>query len=252
MIDIVIIEDEILAAEKLESLLKKISDDIRIVQRLESVERSVNWLNDHPSPDLIFMDIQLDDGISFEILDAIEVDAPIIFTTAYDAYAIQAFKVNSVDYLLKPITREDLERAFNKFRDFHYDRETEKKRFKELFDQLSKSYKTRFFVKVGVHYHTVSIKDIVCFYIQERSTFLKTAVGKNFGLDYSLDQIQNMVDPETFYRINRNYIINVNSISDIVSFSSNRLKVKLKNFEHLDDLLVSRDRTTEFKKWLDK
>lgn len=249
---VLIIEDEPLAAEKLQHILQKLDQDIEILAVLETVEESINWFTGHPEPDLVFMDIQLDDGICFEIFESVKISAPIIFTTAYDEYAIRAFKVNSVDYLLKPVSPEDLAVSLNKFRNIFPGKAEQEKKISHLYDQLVKNYKTRFFVKLGNHFHSVSVKDIACFYIQERGTFIKTLVGKNFDIDYSLDQVQKLLDPIQFFRINRNYIINLDSITDIINYSSSRLKIILKNFEHLEDLIVSRDKTADFKQWLDR
>jgi DNA-binding LytR/AlgR family response regulator len=249
---VLIIEDEHLAADKLSRMLHELDPHIQILATLESVSESANWLADNPAPDLIFMDIQLDDGISFEIFEAVKITAPIIFTTAYNEYAIKAFKVNSVDYLLKPFAEEELRAAIDKYKQLHSGLNIQSEKIDYLYRQLVKEYKSRFIVKIGTHFHSVSIDEIACFFIRERATFIKTIVGKNLDIDYSLDQVQKLVDPTRFFRINRNYVINIDSISDIISYSSNRLKIVLKNFEHLDDLLVSREKTSEFKKWLDR
>lgn len=250
---VLIVENEHLAAQKLQQLLLKIDDTIEIVNILESVQATIDWISNHPLPDLIFMDIQLDDGVCFEIFNAVEVNTPVVFTTAYDQYAIKAFKVNSVDYLLKPISQEDLGSAIKKFNHRYPLADQQKEKINILYDQLvKKEYKSRFFVKVGTHYFSISTQDIACFYIRERSTFIKSKVGKNLDIDFSLDQVQNMVNPDQFFRINRNYIVNLDSITDIISYSTNRLKIKLKNFEHLDDLIVSREKTSDFKQWLDR
>lgn len=249
---VLIIEDEHLAADKLSRMLHQLDPDIEILAMLESVSESADWLASNIAPDLIFMDIQLDDGISFEIFDSVKVTTPIIFTTAYNEYAIKAFKVNSVDYLLKPYTPKDLKSAMDKYKTLHEEQHFQSEKFDHLYRQLVKSYKTRFFVKIGTHFHSVSVDDIACFFIRDRATFIKTVIGKNFDIDYSLDQVQKLVDPARFFRINRNYMINIDSIADIISYSSSRLKVVLKNFEHLDDLLVSREKTSDFKKWLDR
>jgi DNA-binding LytR/AlgR family response regulator len=247
---IVIIEDERLAAEKMESLLKQIDAEIEVVGKLESVEESVNWLTTNLIPDLIFMDIQLDDGISFEIFDAVKIEAPVIFTTAFDQYAIRAFKVNSVDYLLKPISREALETALEKYRRVFRPIGMEEK-LSKVFEQLAKPWKTRFFVKVGLHFQSVPVEEICCFFVEERCSFLKNQAGKNYALDYSLDQLQKRVDPELFFRINRNFMVNINCIAEIISYSTSRLKLKLKNFND-EGLIVSRDKVPEFKQWLDR
>lgn len=249
---VLIIEDEHYAADKLSRMLHDLDPDIQVLALLESVSESANWLSSNPAPDLIFMDIQLDDGISFEIFDSVKITTPIIFTTAYNEYAIKAFKVNSVDYLLKPYTAKDLKSAINKYKELHEGTGIQSEKFDHLYRQLVKEYKSRFFVKIGTHFHSISVDEIACFFIRDRATFIKTLIGKNFDIDYSLDQVQKLVDPARFFRINRNYMINIDSIADIISYSSNRLKIVLKNFEHLDDLLVSREKTSDFKKWLDR
>lgn len=248
---VLIIEDERLAAERLIKLLNETGISIQILKVLDTVEESINWFADNPAPDLVFMDVQLSDGVCFEIFESVKITTPVIFTTAYDKYAIQAFKVNSVDYLLKPVDLDALNKAIEKYHLLFPGQEIGQGKVDQLYQQLVKKYKTRFFVKIGIHFQSVSINDIACFFIRERSTFLKTIVGKNYDLDYSLDQISKMVDPEQFFRINRNYIINLDSIADIISYSTNRLRVKLKNFDHLD-LVVSRDKTADFKNWLDR
>jgi len=250
---VLIVEDEHLASQKLKQLLLKIDDSIQIMDILESVHATIDWISNHPRPDLIFMDIQLDDGVCFEIFNTIEINTPVIFTTAYDQYAIKAFKVNSVDYLLKPISGEDLAAALKKFNQRYPVEDRQHEKINLLYDQLvKKEYKSRFFVKLGTHFFSISTTDIACFYIRERSTFIKSKVGKNFDIDFSLEQVQSMVDPDQFFRINRIYIVNLDSITDIINYSTNRLKIKLKNFEHLEDLIVSREKTSDFKQWLDR
>lgn len=247
---VVIVEDEHLAAEKLADQLQRAVPGIEVLKILESVEESVNWFGSNPTPDLVFMDIQLEDGISFEIFEAIKLRAPVIFTTAYDEYAIRAFKVNSVDYLLKPIGEEDLKKALQKFRTI-FDESDFTSRVTRVIEQVSKKYKTRFFMKIGTHFKSVKVADICCFFVEERNTFLKTTSGKTYDIDHSLDQLQTMVDPEQFFRINRNFLVNINCISEIVAYSTTRLKLKLE-VDCTDDLIVSRDRVSEFKHWMDK
>lgn len=246
-----IIEDEKLAAEKLEKMLLDIVPEMEIAGKLQSVLDTINWLGQNPNPDLIFMDIQLDDGICFEIFEAIKIKTPVIFTTAYDKYAIKAFEVNSVDYLLKPIEKEALARAVNKYKNLFENKPLTELPIGQIFQKIVKTYKTRFFVKIGNHYHSVPIDEIECFFIRERATFLKIKSGKNYDVDYSLDQIQKLVDPDMFFRINRNYLININAIQDIYSYSTSRLGVKLNMLDHLD-LIVSREKVSDFKNWLDR
>lgn len=249
--NVLIIEDEKPAADKLELMLLEIDTEISVMARLESVIDAINWLNIHNTADLIFMDIQLDDGICFEIFDSVKIDNPIIFTTAYDEYAIKAFQVNSVDYLLKPIEEQALVKALEKYKQIYKANQHQNDKLNLLYDQIIQNYKTRFFVKIGNHFHSVSVDEIQCFLIQERGTFLRTISGKKYDLDYSLDQVQKLIDPNKFFRINRNYLIHIESIQDIYSYSSSRLGVKLKMLDHLD-MIVSRDKVSEFKKWLDR
>ena len=248
--NVVIIEDERLASEKLAMLLHQVDPQVKVVSRLESVGESVNWLASNPSPDLIFMDIQLDDGISFEIFDVLKIDAPVIFTTAWDQYAIRAFKVNSIDYLLKPVDKEALSAALEKFRRLHAEDRVDEK-VSKVFEQFVNPWKTRFFIKAGTHFRSVPVGEIVAFFVEERCTFLRTRNGKTFALDYSLDQLQLKVDPSLFFRINRNFIVNIDALSEIISYSSTRLKIKLQNFAN-DGMIVSRDKSSEFKQWLDR
>lgn len=249
---VLIIEDEKPAADKLKQLLTDKVEDIIILDSLETVEGSINWFLNNPSPDLIFMDIQLADGISFEIFESVRIDAPVIFTTAYDQYAIRAFKVNSIDYLLKPVEAKMLVQSIEKFRSLYPSGKTDNKKIDLLYDQLVKKFKIRFFIRLGAHCRSVMTEDIKYFFIVERSTFMKTIPGKIFDIDYSLDQLEKMLDPEKFYRINRKFIINIVTINDIITWSSNRLKLKLSGEEDNYDLVVSREKVSDFKRWLDR
>jgi DNA-binding LytR/AlgR family response regulator len=245
---VVIVEDERLASKRLEYLLKIVEPGMEVLQILESVDDAVNWFSQNTKPDLIFMDIQLDDGISFEIFDAVKMDCPVIFTTAYNEYAIRAFKVNSVDYLLKPVEQEALEMAIQKFKKLfaeHYDIE---EKIAKVFGQISAKYKSRFFVKVGIRYQSIPVENICCFFVEERNTFLKTKQDKTYDLDYSLEHLQNILDPSLFFRINRNYLISINCIDDIIGYSTNRLKLK----QGKTELIVSREKVAEFKFWMDR
>ena len=250
--NVLIVENEMPAAIGLNKLLKKIDINIIITGISESVESTINWLQNNPSPDLIFMDIQLDDGLCFEIFESVKIDIPIIFITAYDEYVLSAFKVNSVDYLLKPINEKQLENAIEKFKNIHYQKVVSHDLLSQLSKELSSGYKTRFLIKVGGHYKSVQTKEISCFFIMERATFVKMLSDKEYAIDYSLDHLYKKLDPDKFYRINRNCIINIEAISDILSYSSSRLKIKLKSDPSSIDLIVSKDKVSEFKKWMDK
>jgi DNA-binding LytR/AlgR family response regulator len=245
---VVIVEDETLAAEKLGNLLKKVSPDVQILSFIQSVDEAVDWFSQNPAPDLVFMDIQLDDGISFEIFDAIKLEVPVIFTTAYNEYAIRAFKVNSVDYLLKPIEEEALAAAISKFRKYTRKSDDFESRIASVMSQFREKHKSRFFVKTGQRFQSIPVEKISCFFVEERFTFLKTVEGKTCDLDYSLDQLQKLVDPAMFFRVSRNYLVNINAIEDIISYSTNRLKLKVAK----EEVIVSRDKVTEFKQWLDR
>jgi len=250
--NILIVENERPAADKLQGILARIDEDIEVVGITETVEQSVNWLQDMARPDLILMDIQLDDGTCFEIFDTIRVDVPVIFTTAYNDYVLQAFKVNSVDYILKPIVENELLDALNKFKTVHC--KLNEETIRDLFKELHKQYKTRFLIKIGSRYKSVSINEICCFHIVERAVFVNTYDGKEYAIDYSLDHIQKIIDPNKYFRLNRNCIVCIDAITDIVSFSSSRLQLKLhtKNAIDKSSLVVSRDKVRVFKKWIDR
>lgn len=247
---VLIIEDEQPAAHKLIRLLKEIDGEIEIMDILSSVEQSINWFAGHPSPELIFMDIQLEDGICFEIFENYKIDTPVIFTTAYDAYALKAFKVNSVDYLLKPISPDDLKMAINKYKSLHQPT-MNYLHLQAIIEQLQPKTKERFLIKIGEHYISVQAQSINCFYIMERNTFVLTDKGKNYPIDYSLDKIEQLVDPKYFFRVNRNCIVNFSAIQDIISYSSSRLKIVLTSRTDLEDILVSRERVAGFKEWME-
>lgn len=248
---VLIIEDERLAAQKLIRLLEEIDPKIEILSVIGAVEQAINWLTTNPAPDLIFMDIQLEDGISFEIFENTEIKTPVIFTTAYDEYTLRAFKVNSVDYLLKPIVSDDLQAALRKFNTFHCEKE-DYHRIESIIRQLQPKTKERFLIKIGEHYRSIPIPSIHCFFILERNTFLLTDKGKSYPIDYSLDMLEQMVDPNLFFRVSRNFIVNFNAIRDIIVYSSSRLKIVVANWTEKEEILVSRERVTKFKEWMDR
>lgn len=250
---ILIVEDERLAQERLKQMILKIRPEWEILEPIEGVRPATAWLSSHPMPDLILMDIQLEDGVSFEIFEQIQVDAPVIFTTAYDEYAIKAFKVNSIDYLLKPINIDALEQAFVKFERVTSQNHTNNiPAIEQAFTQIGKKWKSRFLVRVGQSYMPISVSDIELFYVSERSVFMRTAQSKTYDLDYSLDQLQQLVDPELFFRISRNYLIHINAVAKMVSYSSSRMKIILASGNFPEDLIVSREKVSEFKKWIDR
>jgi DNA-binding LytR/AlgR family response regulator len=250
--NILIIENEKPAADKLIRLLMKIENSINILGVIETVEGTINRLQENPQPDLILMDIQLDDGLCFEIFETANIEIPIIFTTAYDEYILKAFKVNSIDYLLKPIEEGSLDAALTKFKKLYADKDPFKRDFKQLLFEFRNQFKSRFLIKIGDKYRSVPIGEISHFHINERSVFLSDFQGKDYGIDYSLEQLQTIVDPRKFFRINRECIVNIESISLMYSYSSSRLQLTLKNMEKSDLFVVSRDKVSEFKKWIDR
>ncbi|MDO9040091.1 MAG: LytTR family DNA-binding domain-containing protein, partial [Bacteroidota bacterium] len=229
MYKVLIIEDEKPAAEWLRQLILKFDSQISILSVIDSVSGAVEWFQQHPAPDLVFMDIQLADGLSFEIFERIKVPCPVIFTTAYEEYAIKAFKVNSVDYLLKPIAYNELEAAFRKFSNQNTNVQEAPMITIELLNKVKemirKQYKTRFVIKVGEHLKSIPVEDILFFYSLEKATYLCTADFRTYLVDYSLDRISEMVDERKFFRINRKYILCNQSIADIVVYSNSRLKI---------------------------
>ena len=250
MINIVIIEDEQPAVEKLKQLLSMTGEDISIVKILGSVEESVNWLSANISADLIFMDIQLSDGITFEIFESVKISTPVIFTTAYDTYAIKAFKVNSIDYLLKPIELESLSKALKKFREHYPTPMTD--HINQMISQIPISYKSRFLIKTGEHFRSIAVTDIESFFIEERSTFFITKESKTLDIDYSLDQLERMLNPNDFFRANRNYLINIQYIKDMIGYSGNRIKLKMQSGNYPEPVIISRDRVNAFKQRMDR
>jgi DNA-binding LytR/AlgR family response regulator len=252
MTKVLIIEDERLAAEKLERMVVKMRPEWTVLGPVETVEHAVKWLASNPVPDLILMDIQLADGISFDIFEQVEVKSPVIFTTAFDEYAIRAFKVNSIDYLLKPIDPDALEIAMKKFERMNMALTFDRMKIENIRQQMSQRYKSRFLVKVGANMLSVLTHEIELFFISERSVFIRTFQGKTFDVDYSLEQLQQLVDPNQYFRINRNVMVNIEAVSKLVVYSSNRLKLVLHSGFNADELIVSRDKVSDFKRWMDR
>jgi DNA-binding LytR/AlgR family response regulator len=248
---VLIIEDERPASQKLIRLLKEINPEIEIIDVLQSIERVVNWFSENPSPKLIFMDVQLEDGLCFDIFENCKIEAPVIFTTAYDEYALRAFKVNSIDYLLKPIVQDELKNAIDKFNIIHNSK-SDYLKFETVIKQLQPQKKERFLIKIGEHYKSIPTSTVNCFYINERCTFLFTDAAKNYPLDYSLDKIEQLIDSKLFFRISRNFIVNFYAIVDIIACSSSRLKIILTGWTEKEEIVVSRERVIEFKKWIDR
>jgi DNA-binding LytR/AlgR family response regulator len=248
---IIIIEDENLSAEHLTNLLQKVDFSISVVKCFDTIASSVNAFKEGLNADLIFMDIHLADGNSFEIFNQVKLEIPVIFTTAFDNYAIQAFKQNSIDYLLKPITLIDLQFAIDKF-------EKQKKiensdlisSIAMAYQQINKNYKTRFLVKLGQTIDSIPTEEIHHFETKDSLSFLVTNKGNHFPIDYTLDQLETQLQPQNFFRINRKIILHIQSIEKVSSYFNSRLSITSK-FLVNDARIVSRERVNDFKKWLD-
>lgn len=253
---VIIIEDERPAIDKLEQMLFRYDPEIQIVAKLISVEDTVNWFQDDShQADLIFMDIMLADGVSFEIFEQIEITLPIIFITAYNEYAIQAFKVNSIDYLLKPLNYNELYRSLEKMKTLRANLPSDGNviQYEDLnrvLLQISKSYKTRFMVKVGDHIRSVATDNIALFYAEGRTVYIVTNKQKKYIIDFKLETLESSLDPTIFFRPNRSFIININSIAEVVVYSNSRLKILL-NFDFDKEIIVSREKVNQLKKWFE-
>jgi len=252
--NVVIIEDEVLAADKLERLLHKYDPKIKVIDRFDSVTDSSIWLgNPTNKVDLIFLDIHLVDGLSFEIFNRVQVQTPIIFTTAYNEYALNAFKLNSIDYLLKPVTFDHLYTSLKKLENLRESlTETgEMKNFEDLSNALAtiqKNYKTRFMVKIGEKLRSFKAVDISVFYADGRDVFILLKEGNQYIIDYKMEELQDLLNLEQFFRISRSFIVNINSINGVLLYSNSRLKVDLlQEFDR--ELIVSREKVSSFKDW---
>lgn len=246
-----IIEDEKLAREKMRQLLETYNPEVQIVGELDSVEGSIEWLQNNPAPEVMFVDIHLADGLSFDIFDQVDIKTPVIFTTAYNQYAIRAFRVNSIDYLLKPIQYEDLARSLDKLYELSFQQEQlDVPALKKLIDQSSNRFKSRFVTKIGDNIQTVGVENILYFYTEYKGVYLVTAEQKLL-VSYTLEEIEEMIDPQKFFRLNRKYIASISSIDKIKTYSNSRLKLDLINCDD-QEVLISREKAGQFKSWLDQ
>lgn len=245
----IIIEDEKPAARMLQRKLEKLNIPVQVM--LHSVREAVEWFQLNPHPDLIFLDIQLSDGLSFEIFEKVTIQSPIIFTTAYDEYALRAFKLNSIDYLLKPIDEDDLEIAVEKYKKTISAKPAiDMQMIRQLFtSSQAPEYKKRFSVKVGDHIKIIPIEEVELFYSEFKGTFIHTFEGRSFLLDTSLESLEKELDPTHFFRISRKYIVGHTALKDIVVYSNSRLKLTLKSYNK-EEVIVSRERVGVFKEWL--
>ena len=250
--NVLIIEDEKPAARRLARLLTELN--VSVSNMLHSVEEAVEWFQNNKHPDLIFLDIQLSDGLSFEIFDLVEVNSAIIFTTAYDEYALQAFKLNSIDYLLKPIDDEELESSVRKYQNLKPDHEQISLDFEDikklLINPLEREYKKRFTIRLGQHLKIINADEIECFYSENKGTYAATAEGRNYLLDTTLENLEHELSPQIFFRVSRKFYININHIKDIVSYTNSRLIIKLNRYNE-QEIIVSRERVRDFKLWLE-
>lgn len=251
----IIIEDEKPAARLLQRKLEKLNIGVGVM--LHSVEESIEWFSKNGHPDLIFLDIQLSDGLSFEIFEKVKIKSAVIFTTAYDEYALRAFKLNSIDYLLKPIDEDDLKIAVAKFKSLLPKEEIQSQSLgidfeqikKMLINPFEKNYKKRFTVKIGQHLKVISIDEIECFFSENKGTYIHTFDKRDYLIECTLELLEKELDPANFFRINRKFIVPLKAIKEIVVYSNSRLKVILPSFSE-EDVIVSREKVSDFKTWI--
>lgn len=250
-----IIEDEKPAARLLQRKLEKL--DIAVKTMLHSVEESIHWFSNNDHPDLIFLDIQLSDGLSFEIFEKIDIKSAIIFTTAYDEYALKAFKLNSIDYLLKPIDEDDLEVAVTKFKARIPKADSGNQNLQLDFEQIrqmlsnpfGKNYKKRFTVKIGQHLKVITTEEIECFFSENKGTYIHTFDNRNYLIDTTLEILEQEIDRKDFFRVSRKFIVPLTAIKEIQVYTNSRLKVILPTYKE-DEVIVSREKVQDFKNWL--
>jgi DNA-binding LytR/AlgR family response regulator len=251
--NILLLEDEQPAAKRLEKMLKEIEPDAVFPENIVSVSSAIKWLEQNPAPDLIISDIQLADGLSFEIFKKIKTLCPVIFTTAYSQYAIEAFTVNSIDYLLKPVKKEALQSAIEKYKNLLPQKQTALPDIDKLIEAMSgnnqSKYKKRFAVKYGEHLKTIGIDEVAYFYTEDKINFLTTKEGRRFTIDFNLDALEMMLDPHIFFRINRQYIISIHCIAEMFTYSKSRVLIKLSPAAK-HETIVSTERSGDFKLWL--
>ncbi|MCD4747284.1 MAG: LytTR family DNA-binding domain-containing protein [Bacteroidales bacterium] len=248
--NVLIIEDEKIAADHLEKMLRQIDKNIYIQGKIDTIEGAVKWLNNNKT-DLIFLDIHLADGLCFKIFEQIKVKTPVIFTTAYDQYAIKAFKVNSIDYLLKPIEIRELEQSINKFKELNQLQKANKIDYNSLIKVLSNKieYQERFIVRYGQKIKSIKADDIAYFYVNNENVFFCTKDNINYPIDFSLDKLENILDPKYFFRVNRQFIVNFSAIENMYPLSKSRIKIELKPQTDCETI-VSYSRLSDFRKWL--
>ncbi|CAN5531733.1 LytTR family DNA-binding domain-containing protein [soil metagenome] len=246
---ILIIEDEQPAADRLKKQLADVDPTIEIIDVLVSIKSSVAWLKSNPSPDLIMMDINLADGLSFDIFNEVTIAAPVIFTTAYDQYALDAFKVQSIDYLLKPIKKEDLQRALSKYHSLVSLNSTQVQTILKQLSSAGRDYQKRIIIRYGDTIKMVDIAEVAYFYTEDKINFLCTKENLRYPIDQNLDELETILNHQTFFRINRQFIINIQAIDKMLAWSKSRVKVILKPVTAIETI-VSTERSPHFKEWL--
>jgi len=250
---VVIVEDEQMAAVRLERMIRVCLPDVEVLAKLESVKESVDWFRSNPHPDLIFLDIQLEDDLSFMIFDQVKVNAPVIFTTAFDEYAIRAFKLKSIDYLLKPIVQEDLNNAIKKYHELTATASPAMD-LSQLYDLIIRQklgYKERFSLTIGQKIKTVAVSEIAYFYSAEGMTFMVLGNKSEYPVDYSLEVLAGELNPASFFRISRKFLVKIDAIVNVHIYPKSHLKLEL-NPPTADEVFVSIDRVVAFKNWLDQ
>lgn len=250
-LNIIIIEDEKPAARLLQRKVEKLG--LKVTKMLHSVEESITWFQNNSHPDLIFLDIQLSDGLSFELFEQMDIKSAVIFTTAYDEYALRAFKLNSIDYLLKPIDEDELSTAISKFKNQFQKNSISSLDFEAikrmLVNPIEKEYKSRFSVKIGQQIKVISIDEIECFYSENKGTYIHTLDNRNYLTDITLEVLETKITPKDFYRVSRKFIISLKAIKEIQMYSNSRLKISLTSYSE-DEIIVARERVSEFKNWI--
>jgi len=254
---IVIVEDEYLAAEGLITQLRRYNASAEISAVLDSVKTAVRWFHEHPMPDIAFFDIQLADGLSFDIFEQVKITCPLVFTTAYDAYSLRAFKVNSIDYLLKPVELEALKGAFEKLDLLRGSGSAlqavlDPDLLRRMLARAVPAYKTRFMVKIGDHLSTFAAEEIDFFFGENKIVWMRLKNGRKYMVDYTLEELEDLLDPGQFFRLNRKFFATFGAIKNVVAYTNSRLKVLLKDPPDAEDVLVSREKAEDFRVWLGK
>lgn len=257
MIKVVIIEDELPAQRLLKETLQEINFDTKVIGCFNSIKSAVEWFQNNPHPDIVLLDIQLSDGLSFEIFKQAKVESAIIFTTAYDEYAIQAFKVNSIDYLLKPVEKDKLKTAFEKYHNYNkqfIQKQNSNIDFSELASLIKgekTEYRKRFLIQSNESFFHLPVEDIALFYSMQGITFAVTFEKREYPVNFSLENLKDHLQPDNFFKINRQFIVNIDAIKRVHSYFNGKLKIEMQP-SHSQDIIIGKDKTASFKRWLDR